>query len=50
MIFQSLMGIGKSRCDNPKVPPEDVFTHEKTKSKTPISNDIKIWYKKNYKN
>jgi hypothetical protein len=31
------------------VPPKDAFTYEQTKSKTHISNDIKIWYKKNYK-
>jgi hypothetical protein len=25
MIFQSLMGLGKSRCDIPSGPPKDVF-------------------------
>ncbi len=27
MIFQSLMGLGKSRYDVPSGPPKDVFAH-----------------------
>jgi hypothetical protein len=27
MIFQSLMGLGKSRCDIPNDPPKGVFAH-----------------------
>ncbi len=27
MIFQSLMGLGKSRCDVLSGPPKDVFAH-----------------------
>ncbi len=39
MIFQSLMGLGKSRCDVPNVSPSVTFAEQKIKTWCHVRNN-----------